>query len=365
MYGPESPSRRDFLRTSMQAGTAGILAGSAGFPKAASAKGSHQTSGPVVIASANGMRSVERAYERISGGTDPLTATIDGVSLVEEDPDDITVGYGGIPNAEGTVQLEASVMNGPTHTAGGVAVLEDIMYPSKVARTVMERSDHVRLVGEGAREFALMHGFEPQDLLTEKARRYWVRWKETLSEDDDYVPPPGGYDEQLGALPPEPERSRRYGTIHCAGLSGEGDLAGVTSTSGLFYKVPGRVADSSVHGAGLYVDNEVGAAGSTGRGEANLQNLTTYLIVERMRMGSGPEEACLFACERVVQNTHVERLLDAEGRPTFNVRFYALAKNGAVGGAEIWGGSGQMAVADADGARLIDLAYLYEESERE
>lgn len=365
MYGPDSPSRRDFLRHSMRAGTAGLLAGNAGFTQRAAAAGSHQRERPVVIASANGIPSVEHAYERIAGGTDPLTATIDGVGLVEEDPDDITVGYGGIPNAEGTVQLEASVMNGPTHTAGGVAVLEDIMHPSQVAHLVMERSDHVRLVGEGAREFALMHGFEPQNLLTEKARRHWVRWRETLSEEDDYVPPPAGYDEELGALPPEPERSRRYGTIHCAGVSAEGNLAGVTSTSGLFYKIPGRVADSSVHGAGLYVDNEVGAAGSTGRGEANLQNLTTYLIVERMRMGADPQEACLFACERVAQNTRLERLLDAEGRPTFNVRFYALTKDGAVGGAEIWGGSGQMAVADADGSRLIDIAYLYDESERQ
>lgn len=364
MFGAGSPSRRDFLRKSMRAGTAGLLAGSAALPESAEASPAPPEE-PVVIASANGMRSIEHAYERIRQGEEPLAATIGGVNLVEEDPEDITVGYGGIPNAEGTVQLEASVMNGPTHSGGAVGVLEGVRYPSKVARLVMERTDHVRLVGEGAQEFARMHGFEIEDLLTDRARRYWVKWRETLSEEDDYVPPPNGYDEDLGSLPPEPERSRRYGTIHCSAVDTNGDVAGVTSTSGLFYKIPGRVADSSVHGAGLYVDNEVGAAGSTGRGEANLQNLTTFLVVERMRMGDGPEEACLTACRRVAENTLVDRLLDAQGRPTFNVRFYALTRDGEVGGAEIWGGSGEMAVADGDGARTVDLAYLYEESDRE
>lgn len=348
----------------MRAGTTGLLAGSVALPGSAAGADRSAPDDPVVIASANGRRSVEHAYERIQSGGDVLSGAIGGVNLVEEDPEDITVGYGGIPNSEGTVQLEASVMNGPTHTGGAVGVLEGIKYPSRVARLVMERSDHVRLVGKGAQEFARMHGFEIEDLLTDRARRYWVRWRENLSEEDDYVPPPGGYDEDLGSLPPEPERSRRYGTIHCAALDPNGDLAGVTSTSGLFYKIPGRVADSSVHGAGLYVDNEVGAAGSTGRGEANLQNLTTFLVVERMRMGDSPERACLAACRRVQENTHVERLLDARGRPTFNVRFYALSKSGEVGGAEIWGGSGEMVVADGSGVRTVGLAYLHDESER-
>ena len=313
--------------------------------------------GPVVVASDNGRPAAERALEVMAEGGEALDAVVEGVSIVERDPDDITVGYGGIPNANGTVQLEAGVVEGKTHRAGAVAVLEDIPVPSQVARTVMERTDHVRLVGEGAKEFAKMHGFETKDLLTERARKVWVEWKENLSEDDDYLPPDSLKDEGLGAKLKEVQR--HYGTIHCSALAPNGNLGSVTTTSGLFFKIPGRVADTSVVGAGLYADNDVGAAGSTGRGEANLKNLSSYLIVERIRAGDTPEEACLFACRRIAENTTVPRLLNDRGEPNFNVRFYAVRKDGAFGGAQMRG-TGQMIVGDSDGVRLVDILGLFD-----
>ena len=352
-------SRRTFLKQAALAG-----AGAAALPQATSADPPSfdvgTNGGPVVVASDNGEPAAERALEVMANDGEALDAVIEGVNIVERDPDDITVGYGGIPNANGTVQLEAGVVEGKTHRAGAVAVLEDIPVPSQVARTVMERTDHVRLVGEGAKEFARMHGFETQDLLTERARRIWVEWKEGLSEDDDYLPPDSLKDPALGAKVREVQR--HHGTIHCSGLAPNGNIGSVTTTSGLFFKIPGRVADTSVVGAGLYADNDVGAAGSTGRGEANLKNLSSYLIVERMRAGDTPEEACLFACRRIAENTQVPRLLNEQGNPNFGVRFYALRKDGQFGGAQMRG-TGQMIVGDADGVRLVDIPGLFGENE--
>ena len=348
-------SRRTFLKRASMAGT-----GAAFLPQAAQAEtSSFANGGPVVVSSSNGRQAVEQALTVMEEGGSALDAVIDGVNIVERDPDDITVGYGGIPNAEGTVQLEAGMMEGKTHRAGAVAVLEDIPVPSKVARMVMERTDHVRLVGEGAKAFAKMHGFETKDLLTERARKMWIKWKETLSDEDDYLPPDSLKDEELGAQLREVQR--HYGTIHCSALAPNGNIGSVTTTSGLFYKIPGRVADTSVVGAGLYADNDVGAAGSTGRGEANLKNLSSYLIVERMREGDAPEEACLFACRRIAENTEVPRLLNDQGNPNFGVRFYAVRKDGEFGGAQMRG-TGQMIVGDTEGVRTIDIPGLFDET---
>jgi N4-(beta-N-acetylglucosaminyl)-L-asparaginase len=352
-----SSSRRTFLKQAALAG-----AGAAALPRAASGAppsfDAGADGGPLVVASDNGAPAAERALAVMADAGEALDAVIEGVNIVERDPDDITVGYGGIPNAEGTVQLEAGVVEGKTHRAGAVAVLEDIPVPSQVARLVMERTDHVRLVGKGAKEFAKMHGFETQDLLTDRARRIWVEWKETLSQEDNYLPPDSLKDPALGAKVREVQR--HYGTIHCSALAPNGNVGSVTTTSGLFYKIPGRVADTSVVGAGLYADNDVGAAGSTGRGEANLKNLSSYLIVERMRDGDTPEEACLFACRRIAENTQVPRLLNAQGEPNFGVRFYALRTDGAFGGAQMRG-SGQMIVGDADGVRRVEIPGLFDD----
>ena len=202
-----------------------------------------------------------------------------------------------------------------------------------------------------------MHGFPIENLLTEEARLEWVAWKEGLSPTDEYLPPHGLDDEGIGMNAREP--MRHWGTIHCSAIDLAGNISGVTTTSGLAYKIPGRVGDSPIPGAGLYLDNDVGAAGSTGRGEANLEALSCHLIVERMRAGDTPEAACLFACQRIADRTRLAHLRDRNGRPDFNVQFYALNKSGQVGGAEIWGGDRQFAVADSQGSRLVPLAWLY------
>ena len=269
--------------------------------------------------------------EILKAGGDPLDAVIAGVNIVEDDPDDMSVGYGGLPNEDGVVELDASVMYGPTHSAGAVASLRNIKNPSKVARLVMERTDHVLLVGEGALKFARAHGFKEEDLLTEKSRAAWLLWKETVSDRDNWFPP------QSEGLPGELRSvMSTHGTINCIALDGAGRLAGVTTTSGLSWKIAGRVGDSPIIGAGLYVDNEIGAAGSTGRGEANLQTCASFRIVDAMGRGMTPEQACLKTCEAIVAKTRlVPRLCDAEGRPKFGLDFYALNKKGEFGAAGI------------------------------
>jgi N4-(beta-N-acetylglucosaminyl)-L-asparaginase len=247
-------------------------------------------------------------------------------------------------------------MHGPTCRSGAVGALQGIKYPSRVARLVLERTDHCLLVGQGAQDFAVMHGFPVENLMTEKTRKIWVKWKESLSEKDDYLRPNEDASDDMGHLQKAFERS--YGTIHCSGIDLEGNISGVTTTSGLSFKIPGRVGDSPIVGAGLYVDNDIGAAGSTGRGEANIENLCCFLIVERMRSGDSPEDACLYACQRIVDHTKVTHLLDERGLPNFNVRFYALNKDGEIGGAELRDRKGKMAVADTAGTRLIDLPHL-------
>ncbi len=360
MSDASSHSRRDFLRVSVVGGAATLLPGARVVGAAARAP-SARAGGPIAIASRNGEGAVARAIEIIQSGGDALDAVVAGVNLVEEDPEDTSVGYGGLPNEEGVVQLDSAVMHGPTARAGAVAALEGIKYPSKVARLVLQRTDHVLLVGAGAQRFARMHGFPVENLLTEKAREIWVKWKENLSNQDDYLPPHGLDDRDIGMDLRLIEHT--YGTIHCSAIDLAGNISSVTTTSGLSFKIPGRVGDSPIIGAGLYCDNEVGAAGSTGRGEANLENCACFLIVERMRLGDGPQQACLYACQRIAEHTRLARLQDEQGRPNFNVQFYALNKQGEIGGAQIRRGEGKrnyFAAADADGTRLVEMAYLFE-----
>ncbi|MGE0760653.1 MAG: N(4)-(beta-N-acetylglucosaminyl)-L-asparaginase, partial [Pirellulaceae bacterium] len=276
--------------------------------------------------------------------------------IVENDPNDTCVGFGGLPNEEGEVELDAAVMHGPTLRAGAVASLRNIKNPSLVARLVMERSDHVLLVGKGALKFARAHGFVEENLLTERAREAWLKWKENLSNRDDWLPPHTPEDEGLGQL--FAPFFRQTGTIHCSALDQRGNLSCVTTTSGLAFKIPGRVGDSPIIGAGLYCDNEVGSAGSTGRGEANLANCSSFLIVELMRQGKTPEQACLEVCQRIVEHTRMKRLKRRDGRPDFNVSFYAINKQGAFGAASIFGGT-KYTVHDGTAARTLDCAFLY------
>lgn len=308
--------------------------------------------GPIAISSSNGLDAVTRAVELMRKGSDPLDAAIAGVNLVEDDPKDHTVGYGGLPNEDGVVELDAGVMHGPTANGGSVASLRNIRHPSKVAKLVMERTDHALIVGKGALRFAKAHGFKEEDLLTDEAREIWLRWKERR-EDGDWLPPAG--DKGMAG---RPLFDRPTGTIHLSALDGKGDLASVTTTSGLAFKIPGRVGDSPILGAGLYTDNEVGSAGSTGRGEANLLTCASFLVVESMRNGKSPEQACLDACQRIADKTKDPRLLDDKGRPAFQVAFYAIDKKGRWGSAAIHSGK-QFALHDGKAARLLDCAYLF------
>lgn len=310
----------------------------------------------VAISSGNGIPAVTKAMEMLVAGADALDAVIAGVNIVEADPNDTSVGYGGLPNEEGVVELDAAVMHGPTHRAGAVASLRNIKHPSKVARVVMERTDHVLLVGEGALRFARAHGFIEENLLTDRAREEWLRWKENLSTKDDWLPPHTPDDKDVGSVF-EPF-FRHTGTIHCSAIDQKGNISSVTTTSGLAFKIPGRVGDSPIIGAGLYCDNEVGAAGSTGRGEANLINCSCVMVVEFMRQGKSPEQACLDACKRIVEHNRMRRLQDDNGKPSFNVNFYAINKRGEYGAAALYSGS-KFALHDGSSARLLDAAYLY------
>jgi len=316
--------------------------------------------GPLAISSANGMRAVTKAVLRLDLGADPADAAVAGVSIVESDPEDMTVGYGGLPNEDGVVQLDACVMHGPTHRAGAVAALENIRNPSQVALHVMRRTDHVLLVGDGALKFARLMGFAEENLLTDKAREIWLRWKRNLNPKDDWLDDEQHLDADASTSHPTATGPAfTHGTIHCSVLDARGDLAACTTTSGLSFKLPGRVGDSPIVGAGLYVDNGIGAAGATGRGEAVMQSCGTFRIVQAMAGGIEPTSACLDALKWIVDHTRRRMLFNERGEPKFNVTFYALRKDGVYGGAAIYQG-GKFAVHDGTAARLVDCAYLYE-----
>ncbi len=328
-------TRRGFIHSLAAAGTTGLLAPSM---TRAGRNGGGAAAEPVVIASANGLEAVKKAGTIIEDGGDTLDAVIAGVNLVENDPEDTSVGYGGLPNEDGVVELDSCVMHGPTCRAGSVAALRNIKTPSRVAKVVMDRTDHVMIVGEGALRFARAHGFEEVNLLTDKARKIWLRWKETMSDRDDWIAPPEVPDGDSRSSA-RTEVPFTYGTINCCAVNAAGDLSGVTTTSGLSYKIPGRVGDSPIIGAGLYVDNKIGAAGSTGRGEAVIKTCGAHTVVEGMRNGLSPIEACLAALRRIVETTTEKRLLRQDGRPNFDVKFYAIAQDGRYGAASIWSGA--------------------------
>ena len=310
---------------------------------------------------------VETAFEKITNGEDVLDALIAGVNIVELDPEDASVGYGGRPNANGVVQLDSCCMHGPKKQAGGVGALEGIRKPSLVAKAVMELTDHHLLVGQGAQNFAKTIGFEVEnDLNTEKSRKMWLEWKRRI-DPSHYLDPSkrekaghkAGMEMIQDGLIDETEY---YGTINCNGVNNKGEICGVTTTSGLAWKIPGRVGDSPILGAGLYVDGNFGAAGSTGRGEANLYGLCSYLIVEEMRRGKNPKDAGMLALKRIHENTIEKRLLNKRGLPNFNVSFYIINKAGDYAGVALYANNdtSQYALCTENGATLEKFDPLFE-----
>ncbi len=337
----------------------------------------------IVVSSENGLRACARAMEIVKSGGDTLDAVVAGVNINELDPEDNSVGYGGLPNEEGVVELDACVMHGPSRRCGSVASIRGIKTPSKVAKLVMEHTDHIMLAGEGALRFAKAMGLVEEDLLTEKSRMAWIAWKQSLRDPNGHgnwgqgldAPPKAKKAAALRHLFPNADedtlawawdmaRHPPTGTINCIALNEKGEMSGVTTTSGLAWKIPGRVGDFPIIGAGLYVDQEIGAAGSTGRGEENIRIAGAHSIIESLKRGLTPKEACLDALKRVARNFNNDQSRLAQ----FDIYFYALRKDGEYASASLWSHvekNGKLvrkkfAVSDGGESRLEDCAYLLE-----
>jgi N4-(beta-N-acetylglucosaminyl)-L-asparaginase len=369
-------TRRKFFLTSLASSAvvgAGKLLGAVPAVEAAASLPAAQGKRPLIISSANGLHALDKGMDILNRGGDTLDAAIAAVTVVEDDPHEDSVGYGGLPNEEGEVELDASCMHGPTGRAGSVASVRRIKNVARLAKTVMEKTNHVMLVGEGARRFAVAEGFEEINLLTEHSRLLWLAWKASSSlnwrpgidspewkehvsslfnGDQEQI----AYAERVIAHPPT-------GTIPCMALSEKGDISATTTTSGLAWKIPGRVGDSPIIGAGCCVDNEVGAAGSTGKGEENIKVSGGHTIIEMMRKGMSPKDACLEALNRVAHNYRN----DKKKLATFHIFFYALNKDGVHGAASLWRNTydrshhAVYAVHDGTQARLVDCAPLFDD----
>jgi N4-(beta-N-acetylglucosaminyl)-L-asparaginase len=356
LFGASDPARK-------------ASANSDGTADSAAAQGAR----PLIISSANGLQHLDDGMELLKSGGDTLDAALAVVTKVEDDPNDDSVGYGGLPNEEGVVELDASVMHGPTRRAGAVASIQKIKNPSLVAKTVMEKTNHTFIVGSGAQHFAEDEGFVTMNLLTERSRLAWLAWKASISENWRPGLDSPEWKAKLAELLDTPEKLawRAHiedvvmhpptGTINCLAVNAKGDISGTTTTSGLAWKIAGRVGDSPIIGAGLFVDNEVGAAGSTGRGEENIKIAGGHTIVEMMRRGSSPTDACMEAMHRVVRNykPFPDRL------KLFHLQFYALNKNGEYGASSLWGKHPdgrpvQFAVHDGTKARLVRTTPMYD-----
>jgi len=377
-------SRRKFFFTSL-AGTAAAgstkLLGATPAPFGVSLPAA-QGKRPLIISSANGVNALQKGMDILKSGGDTLDAAVAAVTIVEDDPNDDSVGFGGLPNEEGEVELDASCMHGPTHRAGSVAGVRKIKNVAKLAQTVMQRTNHVMLVGDGARRFAVAEGFAEENLLTEHSRKIWLAWKASTSfnwrpgSDSPEWKPTAALREHIapmfGDSPEEQMLLARAvdvildpptGTIPCMAVDAKGDVSAVTTTSGLSWKIPGRVGDSPIIGAGCCVDNEVGAAGSTGKGEENIKISGGHTIIEMMRQGKSPADACLEALARIAR--HYRN--DKKRLGTFHIYFYALNKDGVHGAASLWRNGyepakrAKYAVHDGTESKLVDCASYFDE----
>lgn len=315
-------------------------------------------SNPVVIASHNGLKATQCAYETLCSGADALDAVLKGVDLVEDDPGDNSVGYGGLPNSDGFLELEACCMHGPTHQFGAVAGLQDIRYPARVAKAVMQSTPHGLLVGENAKQFAIQHGWKTENLLSAEAENIYKYWQ---SYQDGKI---SELDIKNSKIP---EKLWDYfgitGTLTCLGQDADGGLSGVTTTSGLAFKLPGRVGDSSIIGAGLYVDNEAGACGSIGKGEENLRNLNCLKVVQQMKKGKSPESACQLVIREHLESEQKYRPFDQQQGPGYNITLIAVSAAGETGAAAIYGPQ-NYAIHDGKSNRLESAAYIFERTKK-
>jgi N4-(beta-N-acetylglucosaminyl)-L-asparaginase len=373
-------TRRKFFLTSL-AGTAAASVGkllgktlpeeAANSPGAAAAQGTR----PLIISSANGLHALDKGMDILKKGGDTLDAVVAAVTVVEDDPKDNSVGYGGLPNEEGEVELDASVMHGPTARAGSVAGVRRIKNAARLAKTVMEKTNHVMIVGDGARRFAVAEGFEEMNLLTEESRLAWLAWKASSSFNWRPGIDSPEWKEHMAALLDTPYKRALQpwiesviahpptGTIPCMAVNEKGEISATTTTSGLAWKIPGRVGDSPIIGAGCCVDNEIGAVGSTGKGEENIKISGGHTIIEMMRKGMSPTDACLEALHRIARNYKN----DKKKLKTFHIFFYALNKDGVHGAASLWSNlydkrPAQYAVHDGTQARLVRCTPLFDEA---
>ncbi|MBN2184998.1 MAG: N(4)-(beta-N-acetylglucosaminyl)-L-asparaginase [Candidatus Krumholzibacteriota bacterium] len=326
-------SRRGFIKASAVLGAAGsFMPFKSLFSGFSDAKGAGRRSGPVVISTwKHGLPANEAAWKILSAGGSALDAVEAGVRVPEGDPEVTSVGYGGYPDEDCHVTLDACIM-GADGNCGSVAFVEGYKHPISIARKVMEETDHELIVGAGAEEFARKHGFAREDILTEKARQGWLKWKSGLSDNDDWIPPTEDHD-----------------TIGMVALDAAGRLSGACTTSGLAFKIHGRVGDSPIIGSGMYVDNKIGAAAATGRGEAVIKVCGSFLVVEYMRQGLSPGKACIRALERIVENQG--------GKTDFQVGFIALDSSGEYGAASLEDGF-EYAVATEKGNELYKAEYI-------
>jgi N4-(beta-N-acetylglucosaminyl)-L-asparaginase len=346
----------------------------------------------IMISSANGITTrgnhLEEGYQKLKAGADTLEAAIVTVSGPENDPEDDSVGLGGLPNEDCVVELDSCCMHGPSRRAGSVGGVRDIKNVASLARTVMEHTGHVMLVGEGATRFAVLMGFPKENLLTEHSRKIWQLWKEYHSDRDWWGPGladpnfkfPAGLEtssledqaqpiQRLYALAAEigiPEEGRMdairkvldppTGTINCSALNEKGEMSGVTTTSGLAWKLAGRCGDSPIIGAGCYCDQDVGSAGATGSGEENIKVAGAHTIVENMRHGMSPEEAGMDALKRIARNYNN----DMSKLVYISMHYYILRKDGAYAGVTMWSGSAEhparFAIADGNGVARHEVA---------
>ena len=378
-------SRRGFLGSTLAGSVSLAISGKIVSAQAVAEKrqgAGRATKLPIIICAANGYNYLDEAYSLLSGGGDTLDAALRVVEGPENDPNDESVGLGGHPNEEGVVELDACCMHGPTRTAGAVGGVRNIKNVSLVSNAVRLHTGHVMLVGEGAERFAVAQGFRRENLLTDKSRREWLLWKETHSDwwgpgisspdwrkrfhaavrADDWQLRIDRMKEAAAEIGIPAELRMEAigyvifpptGTIHCSALNEKGEMSGCTTTSGLAWKIPGRVGDSPIIGAGCFTDQGVGSAGATGNGEENIKVAGAHTIVENMRHGMSPLDAGMDALKRIVSNYNNDR----ERLQFVDMVYYILRQDGAYAGVSLWEGyenNKPHQIAVHDGSRRLE-----------